>query len=314
MRVLKGGGVEGRFALASAFLAGIATPLDAALARRESSLTAHAPDATGPILLVCGPPRSGTTLVAQLIARSLPVSYFTNLTVVFPRAPITAGRLFRAAPTQNAVTLESHYGKTARFRGPNDALHLWDRWLTPDRTRPAPALSPEDAARMRTFFGAWEREFGRPILTKNNSLNVNALVVAPALPSATFLCLTRDPVYLAQSLLLARRYIHADDRIPYGVHHPDRSEDPFEDVARQVAFYEREAARAVDALGSERFWRVAYEDACTNPEGLVGRVAQNVYRTQPPGRVVSDLQVQNQVRLDSAEFAALAAAVRRHAT
>src|SRR5205085_828191 len=83
------------FAIASTALAAVATPLDRALAISERRLYARAAAPQLPIVIVVGAPRSGTTVVSQVLAAHLPVTFFNNLTTVFPRAPIVANRLFR---------------------------------------------------------------------------------------------------------------------------------------------------------------------------------------------------------------------------
>ena len=73
--------------------AGVAvSPLDFCLSLLEPRGADEAERSTGPLLFVCGGPRVGTTLVCQTLVRHLPVSHFTNLTSLFPAAPLTAGR------------------------------------------------------------------------------------------------------------------------------------------------------------------------------------------------------------------------------
>ena len=48
-----------------------------------------------PIIIVVGPPRSGTTLVAQTLTHYLNLTYFNNVTSLFPRSPICGNRILR---------------------------------------------------------------------------------------------------------------------------------------------------------------------------------------------------------------------------
>jgi hypothetical protein len=106
-----------------------------------------------------------------------------------------------------------------------------------------------------------------------------------ALPEARFLCLERDPLYNAQSLLVARRTINADESRPYGVEHPTRHSDPFTDVAEQIAFHRRTNRAQVERLGSDRFRIQAYEDFCRDP-GQTLNWAAGVLGVEPlPGSV-----------------------------
>ncbi len=192
----------------------------------ESVLATPGQSTSRPILFVCGPPRSGTTLVGLSLMRSLDVAYLTNATSVFPLSPITASDLLRAIPDGRHVPLESYYGRTAGFRAPNDGLHLWDRWLGTDRGLVRDHIEADGAQAMVEFFGAYEAWTGRPLVAKNNALDAHAALVAAHLPTARFLCLTRDPLFLGQSLLLARRAIHGSDRQRVWTPRPGRDAAP----------------------------------------------------------------------------------------
>ena len=283
----------------------LATPVDWTLAALERRLYRSAGPPRLPMVFVCGPPRSGTTVVAQAMARSLPVAFFTNLTAVFPRAPITASRLLNARPRNDLLSLCSHYGRTAGFLAPNDGLYLWDRWFGQDRTSICHHLEESQAADMVSFFGAFESWSERPLLTKNNSLNAHAALVAGHLPTATFICLQRDPVFLAQSLLIARRYIHGDDTTPYGLQDPEgvMTSDPVTDVCRQVRFYQILAQRQLEALGPERFRIVSYDDFCRTPRSTVEMVAHDILQVPlDPRGVPTSLQSSRTQRLPDKVF------------
>jgi hypothetical protein len=225
------------------------------------------------------------------------------LTSVFPRSPLTAGRLFRVKADSGSVTQRSHYGRSAGFAGPNDALYLWDRWLGSDRTRITHTLSPELAGQMIRFFGAYEAWAQRPLVTKNNALNAHAALIGTYLPTARFLCLERDPVYLAQSLLIARRHIHGDESITYGLDSGDRvNGDPVADVCRQVRFHQGLARQQADLLGPDRFEILSYERFCSDPTGVVRRVAGWLGQEVDEDRLPLPLNVSRSRRVDAAVF------------
>jgi hypothetical protein len=267
------------FAIASTALAAVATPLDLLLAAtlEKSYLRDEAPKR--PVILVTGAPRSGTTVLSQALIHHLPVTYFNNLTAVFPRAPITANRLFGRLLPKPAGTLHSFYGRTSGFASENDGLHLWDRWLGPDRYAVPERLDERAAADMRRFFAAYERAFGRPVLNKNNALATGAVVIAEALPTARFIFIRRDPIFAVQSILGARETIQGTREAPYGVTDPTRRAtpaSPIEDVCAQVLYHERRMEEQRRTLGHERFWVVDYERFCVEPHAIVARVGREI--------------------------------------
>ena len=278
-----------RFALRVAATAPFLLPLDLLLAPLERRLYRKAGKPQLPILLVCGSARSGTSLAAQLLIRNLPVAYFDNLVSVFPRSPLVARRLFgrrlRAAPVQ----YRSFYGRTAGWTAPSDALNLWDRWLGRDRSRAPTKLTSTAKSDMAAFFGAQERETGRPLVAKNNALNASAHLVAEALPTARFICLQRSRDSLAMSLYRARLEIHGAATVPYGLttHEARHAGDAVEDVCRQVLYHERIAREQHARLPAGRFMLVRYEDICRDPRSFVENVG-NIFLDTAPDFAATD--------------------------
>ncbi|MGH7701967.1 MAG: sulfotransferase, partial [Gemmatimonadales bacterium] len=188
LRLLRTRDPAALFAMESALAGALLTPLDLLLQAAERRRYQAAESPRLPMIFVCGPARSGTTLVAQTLMRHLPVAYINNLTAVFPRSPLTANALFGRLIGPPRISYGSYYGRTQHWSGPNDGLHLWDRWLGKDRTAIRSSLTEEETTAMRRFFGALEQATGKPLVNKNNSLNACANVVARTLEGSHFLC------------------------------------------------------------------------------------------------------------------------------
>lgn len=286
------------FAMATAAGGLAAAPLDLLLQPFEARLVAEPAAAQRPLLFVCGAPRSGTTVVYQTLVSHLPVAYFSNLTALFPRSPLTAHRLLGRMTTKPAAAYRNYYGRTPGLSGTNDALFLWDRWLGDDRAAAPQAIEANRGRAMTSFFAACDREFARPLVNKNNSLNLSAHLVAELLPQATFLCVTRDVRRLARSLYSARCDIHGRPDAVYGVDAPATPPDASDAVASvcsQAQYYERVNLQQRDRLGPERFWLVPYEEFCRDPGALVRRVAgsvlgdENLVEGRPPASFTASM-------------------------
>jgi hypothetical protein len=287
------------------FMAGcglLLTPLDMALGPFERRLYAGAQSPARPILLVAGPPRSGTTLVAQTLINRLDVAYPNNLTALFPRSPVLSNTLLRRLVRPRPGSYDAFYGKSTGLAGANDALYLWDRWLGADRARVPERLVAGSEASLPRFFGAFEALYGKPVVNKVNRLNTCAHIVAPVLSSAHFIFLQRDPLMLAQSLYVARGRIVGDLSRAYGVQHPDPCpEDPVEDVCRQVLFHEGQLLAQRDRLPAERCWIISYEEFCARPGALVARVRRalpDIAGRGPTPEVMAPFAVSTRRQLD----------------
>jgi hypothetical protein len=204
-------------------------------------------------------------------------------------AEATIGRLLPPA----APSLHNFYGRTSGWAGPNDGLHLWDRWLGSDRSRIPDSLTPGACEAMAAFFGARERQTGRAALVKVNALNACAHLVAEALPTARFICVERPRVELAMSLLKARREIHGRADVAYGIAPPARGADPVDDVCRQVLFHEAIARQQLACLGASRFMIARLNDVSRHPDAFVELIARDFLAVQP---VRSELRLRLDVR------------------
>ncbi len=258
------------------FMAGLgvaAAPFDWLFSLRERQILREVSPPTKPIVIVCGPPRSGTTLVAQYLINSLDVAYINNLTSVFPRSPVTVNRWWGKSSIRTGGSYRAFYGKSRGFSGANDALYIWDRWLGSDRSAIPDSLKENSEQDLPAFFGAMQALYDRPIVTKINRLNISAHLVSSVLPQAFFIFVERNPVWLAQSLIVARTRIGGDPDVAYGTQHPNRIRgDVVADAARQVEFHRAESASVMDKLPADRFLKLRYEDFCESPSALLKNI------------------------------------------
>lgn len=286
-------------------------PLDLLLSRRERRFVDAAAAAPArPTIFVCGPARSGTTLVFQVLCRHLDVSYPQNFTALFPHAPIVATRAYRRLFGRGQTGPEdyrNYYGKTGRIAGPSEANHLWNRWVQPDGTGFRTLLTDAGAREAARYFAAFAEIDRKAVIYKNNNLNVFADTVAAAMPNALVICLRRSPDFLAQSLLQARRDIQGSVSRGYGVRVADNgweAADPIASVCAQVAYLDHRALELASQLGPERFWLVDYEDFCREPGSLIAAVSERLgipLQAGTSGSEITPIRSRNVVR-DPAEM------------
>jgi hypothetical protein len=262
-----------RSALVRAALEVGAKPVDHYLERRERALLATAPPSDTPMLLIVGPPRSGTTLVYQVAVRRLPVSYPTNLSALFPRAPISAQHRFQGRAKRSGGEPRSYYGQTRRLDDANDAFHLWDRWLGTERYTGPDHIEPDALVAMRRFFHAWHATFPAPFVNKNNKNTDSLALLAAALPNARFLVVRRDPLETLQSLLVARRVVQGDASHAWGLRSRDASGGdalaPVRAVCDQLVEIEERMRADLATIDDARSLEVTYAQFCTNPDAVI---------------------------------------------
>lgn len=278
MRMIRSGSPAARAALWHAALGLAATPVDWALERSEKRRLAGASPSSLPLLLIIGAPRSGTTLAYQVLARYLDVTYFTNLSALFPRAPLTASRMFGRHQAA-AADFHSFYGQTSGLAAPNDGFHVWNRWLGHDRYRTPQQLGAAERAEMIRFVGAWCTEFDKPLLNKNNRNTDCVALLAEIFENAYFLDLRREPLHVVQSLVTARQRIQGSKTAGWGLQSRDEASSPdplsyVDDVCDQVTGILSKLQEDKQRVGPHRFMDIRYEDLAQDPQRVVRQIAE----------------------------------------
>ena len=239
-------------------------------------------EATGPHIIVCGPARSGTTLVYQVLADALPVIYVKNLTTLFPRAPLLATRLFsRETRPDQQRDYQNYYGKTDGLQAASEANHLWNQWVDADDSGFRTKLTTSGADAMKSFLGQFSAIFNKPTLSKNNNINAFADEIANKMDHVHFICLRRDARYLAQSLIKARLEINGDVAKCYGVNEGDSNkhdDEPVLSVLEQIRYLDELAVQQQQKIGKEHFWIVDYESFCARPTDLINQIKQRILK------------------------------------
>jgi hypothetical protein len=292
------------------------TDVNAMLAPLQTEIESTCSAPLKPVILIIGPPRSGTTLVSQLLAASGRVGYVSNFLARFWLAPAVGARIERAlgvGDTCHRFDFDSTYGRTSGWKQPHEFGRFWDRWFNFEQETHwvDDALRERvDANGLRRSVASLEREYGQPMVFKNNTwCTFQADLLAEILPTAVVVACTRDPLYVAQSLLLGRRRLLGDDTIWWSVRPSGfawiRRRAPLEQVALQAVHIDREMRKSLASIASGRIVWAPYGSVCTDPIGTVTRLLDAVgieAGNGLPDVLPERLEQANRCSLDRSEF------------
>lgn len=252
--------------------------LNQALAPLEDASYRDLPE-TYPTLHVVGVPRSGTTLLYQVVAAGLEIGYVNNLVAAFWRAPVLGLRLSRKLGLDRfESTFGSRFGRTEGVGEPHEFGYFWNYHLRYPGLYALPAGHEDeiDWARLRTVIvnmAHWNRG---PLAFKPMLLVWHLVRMAREMPRSCFVWIRRDPHATALSLLEMRRSLFGSLNAwaslrPHGADWL-AGEPPWRQVAGQVVALERTLRSAADALGPETVLELEYEELCADPRGALERV------------------------------------------
>lgn len=235
-----------------------------------------------PFLFVIGLPRSGTTLLSQLLAHCLDLGYVDNLAARFWQAPLCGVRLSRILLDDGAYSgFQSDYGATKDLRDIHEFGYFWMHWLRKrsfEDIRDARELEDRiDWAGLRKVLANLQEEFGRGMVAKNIYGSYHMRRLTDVLGDVLWVRIRRDELDVAVSILDARRK-YFDDPATWWSYVPPAYErvidtEPEMQIAGQIhylrSFWDEEAAHP-DVR--DHVLDVEYEFLCRNPESVLERV------------------------------------------
>jgi len=263
----------------------VALAVQAALNRYDPASrgadAALADGAFAPVFII-GPPRSGTTLLYQALCRTAEVCFISNLMAVAPMFMLRLARLkLRRTPPPEAPFGRGDFGFLPGLFSPSEAGKVIDRWFDPAHL----AARRDPTRRMAAALGA---RTGRPLLIKAIPLGLRLDRVLKVFPEARFVFITRDPVYVAQSLFAGQGNPDlAADRWE-GVQPPGFEDQAARGPEYQTAWQIAEILRRIEAglatVDPGRVTRIRYEELCADPAGTVAGIGAALsLQTAPEG-------------------------------
>jgi len=272
-------------------------------------------DPSVPLLFIVGVPRSGTTLLYQLMCTHLDVGYVSNAMARWWMAPIAAAR-FRSPLSQESrpLSLASDLGRSEGPDGPHEFGWFWQFHLHHEDNDDLDAdeLDARDFRSAKAELEGLAGYLNRPLVLK-------ALVHVPykitwlkaQLPQARFIWIHRDPVFVGQSILKAREDRFADPNRWLSVRPRDvsrwTSRSPYEQVAHQIVDLTAAMNRAFASLGSNDGLHVEYDRLVRQPDAELRRIAEfsGADVRLDTGLADLELETRNLMRLPSEDVGVL---------
>jgi len=239
----------------------------------------HAGAAPGPVFVV-GLPRSGTTLVYELMVQAFDVAFLTKIYSYLYGLPNITTRLVAPATRNPKPRYRSVHGRIPGILTPAENHSVWSRWF-PERPDlghfcPAELMQPADALALNGMVDSLSAIARRPYVFKNVYFSMSISALLNVFPGARVLVIRRDDDAIAASLLNAGLERASTDwwsvRPPFYTEWQGR--DLSDRVAYQVVRTGQLMDREIDRIASSRCMFLQYEDLCRWPLEAVKTLAE----------------------------------------
>lgn len=260
---------------------------EAFLARLNATIAAgmgepEAPDEPRLTGQIVGLPRSGTTVLYQLLARTRVLGYPSNVMAMFWQAPVVGARLQHRL-ANGAVTLSttSIAGRTPEPLDPHEFGYFWRGALGHSSNSVHQDASPMAWHRLQATLDAVTGVFDAPVVYKNFLVLCHVDTMRQELSRQRYLAVRRPLLDVATSLLSVRRAIGVPDDTDFGLATSAPEEAP-PDVLHRIA------AQVVDLdalMSAAQFGSSAdsilldYGAICADPRGSAEAILDHLGAT-----------------------------------
>lgn len=233
---------------------------------------------TLPSLHIIGAPRSGTTLLSQLISAHLDVGYINNLIAAFWSAPVYGVRLSRKLLKRQALSsYSSDYGRTSGIHEPHEFGRFWFSNLGyREMDQSSVDDSQIDWERLATILNNISAAFEKPVVYKNFLIAWHMETILGYLPKTCFVRVKRDPEDNALSLLGFRKeYWNTYEKwvSMKPMEYSWLKDKHFtEQVVGQVYFLETYMTEKLEKIDDDNVLDVTYEHLCEDPRSVLNGI------------------------------------------
>lgn len=234
-----------------------------------------------PFLFVIGPPRSGTTLLSQLIANTFDISYINNLAARFFLAPLHGIRFSESVIGSNKSSdFSSNYARTSNLSDIHEFGYFWRYWLNKhtfdDITFAKSRENEIEWFKVRDILSTLQFETNKPFVFKNIYGSYHMKKFAEILDKVIFIYIERDDLDTAVSILNARKKYNSDLNVWWSYQPPEYNELKNENyqtqIAGQVHFLKKYYTREMEDLDDKNKLRITYNELCKAPELIIKKI------------------------------------------
>lgn len=221
---------------------------------------------------VIGVPRSGTTLLMQLMISHFDLGYINNLSATFWNTPIIGIELAKKLLGESYLSsLNSEFGRTSSIQEPHEFGYFWNSILKYPELKDMGKGHEKnvDWITLNKLINNMCKTYGKPMVFKSFLLGFHSSTYFKQNSESRFIYIKRDPIENAHSILKLRRELLGDENL-WGSIKPQQYEElknrnKFEQIAGQVLFLDKKYQQLLEEVPETHKVILNYEDLCFDP-------------------------------------------------
>lgn len=278
-----------------------------------------------PVALIIGAPRSGTTLLMQLLASSGLFSYPTNLLARFAYSPYIGAQVQELLFNQNfgmekhsTIDFSSDLGKSEGSMGVNEFFHFWRRFIPvffPSYIEPD-EFDKINFTQILQELASIESIFNKPFVCKGIMLQYNLEHLKQWSDKFLFVYIKRNPEFVMQSIFQARQKYFNDTEQWWSVKPKEyvflKEQNKYQQIAGQVYYTQKAIEKGLDSLSDTQKIIIRYEDLCQNPSNTIASIAQKIgiLDKDTSINIPTQFAISESIKIKTSDFEALQSAYK----
>ena len=226
-----------------------------------------------PPVFIIGAPRSGTTILYQLLCKYFNFGFINNFVSDWYRLPIAATSFYKKFfGEKNIVELESKFGQSKDLHGPNEFGNFWYQWFDEFHNPKKQISIIIDEIRLE--ISGLTKIHKKPVLFKNVVNSMRIVLINKIFNNSIFIVIARDELDTAQSILNARIKLynnknHSWSVVPTTVGYRKSDEPYWEQIVKQIRGVYSNINSAKEIIGYDKFIFIKYKDLCDDTSSVL---------------------------------------------
>lgn len=216
-----------------------------------------------PIFIV-GLPRSGSTLLYQLICNNFEVSYFSNLCSLFFGYP--ASIIYLTKKFHNNVQIKkykSDYGYTSGIFSPSEAGGIYRYWFSD--------IKHIDVDKIFNTISEIMSILNKPFVWKNLNLSYHIEILHKIFPNALFIKVERKLEFVCQSIFMKSKLDDGINIINFELNGKLNDNELLEKLVGSAKKLDQNINNIVRS-SDINFLEIKYEELCSEPQSVLDKI------------------------------------------